>query len=83
MQRPFVQENDRHREIISEMLRDVERAFDANTGFICPSCPRTLQKYGKKVRSNSVILQRFVCPDCKRSGRKHNYFIDSNMMGGF
>jgi transposase-like protein len=58
-----------------EILKDLESINDMPMNE-CPLCFRSLQKYGKKVGSNSVLFQRFVCPNCRSMGRKYNYFLD-------
>jgi uncharacterized protein with PIN domain len=45
--------------------------------YACPMCKTPLQKYGKRVVSNSVVMQRLVCPICRKEGRSpHNFFTD-------
>lgn len=65
---------------IGEILRDLESINDRGVEFTCPACLRTLQKCGKRIKPNSIVLQRFVCPDCRSLGRKHNYFLDIDVM---
>lgn len=70
----------RYTRIVSEILKDLESINDLSLGIACPLCFRSLQRYGKKVGLNSVLLQRFVCPECRSAGRKYNYFLDIKAM---